>query len=394
MPVMSVWKTEEKIFKRIHLMMAVLFVLLLAYIVTPNPEQRLILLGGFGLYFVLAVFRHFYLSRLGNNLWQWVFPYLEGAVVYYFTFIDSGNAGLSIFILVAWDIALDYKYSYGVVYSIVMYLAYMSIYVAGLPHPSLGSIILVVAIAAVQFILYIGIAFLAKGYSLQSKKLRQTTAELHAKMISMEEMTVLKERNRIALEIHNTVGHQLTTALVQIEAAQMLMEKDPEESKRRLGIIKEQVRTGLKEIRQAIHAIKAENEYNDFADTVHRLLEQVRDTKISVECSLDDIEEGKLFLKKTLYHVILESITNAIKHGQCRKIKVFLTKEAGLITLSCFNDGVIPQNIQYGYGLTQMKEQLKTLGGSLTMRVGEDGWFGLVAEVPIFYREGDEDATD
>ena len=76
-------------------------------------------------------------------------------------------------------------------------------------------------------------------------------------MITLEEMTLLKERNRIAGDIHNTVVHQLTTALVQVEAARMLMDKDPEGLMKRLDVIKDQVRTGLSELRRSVHTINA-----------------------------------------------------------------------------------------------------------------------------------------
>ncbi len=77
----------------------------------------------------------------------------------------------------------------------------------------------------------------------------------------------------------------------------MLMDKDLAEIKRRLGIIKDQVRKGLQKIRQAVHAIKVDKEYENFPETVQRLMEQVRShTKINVDCSFDDIEEAKTLL--------------------------------------------------------------------------------------------------
>lgn len=387
---MSVWRTEEPTFKRIHLIMVLLFFLLAGYILMQyQGTDHVYLVVAFFAYLALAVFRHFYLSGKGPRFLLFLFPFLELGVIYYLTWTDANRTGLALIILLAWDVALDYPYSYGIVYALFSYSSYLSIYLLNYLHLPGGSILLICVIIAVQFVLFVGFAFLAKSYGLQSSQLRKTTAELHARMIAMEEMTVLKERNRIALEIHNTVGHQLTTALVQIEAAQMMLDNDIDESKRRLRVIKDQVRQGLQEIRQAIHAIKPEQEHENFSDSIKRLISQVRALgKVYVVCEMANIEEVRLSVKKTLYHVVLESITNAIRHGQCKNIEITLKKDNGLITLSSFNDGLIPGELVYGFGLNKMKENLQELGGSLTLRINEDGRFGLDAKLPVFYQEG------
>ena len=395
MALMMDFRSEERIFKGTHGVMVILFFLLVGWILSTNPEQRLLLAGGYLLYFLLSLFRHLFLARIENRFWQGVFPYLEGMVVFLTIYIDVNNTGLSVLTLIIWDIALDYKYTYGVIYAFLGYLAYMSIYIRPLLHDPPANLLLLFAIAALQILLYVGFAFLAKSYSIQSRKLRETTAKLQAKMIAAEEVTALKERNRIAGEIHNTVGHQLTTALVQIEAAHMLFDQDPAESKKRMEISREQVRQGLSQLRQAIHAIKADRDYEDFSDAIEGLLEQVRrHAQVSVDASLDDIQEARLQLKKTLYHMILESITNAIKHGHCRKIKIRLSRVGGNLTLSCYNDGVLPKEIKFGYGLNQIKEQVKELGGTLSVQISQEGWFGLVAEMPVIFQKGDAHEED
>lgn len=385
---MADFRSEETIFKGAHGVMVILFFLLMGWIVSTNSEQRLFLAGGYLLYFLLSLFRHFFLASIDNRFWQGVFPYLEGLVVYLLIYFDVNTTGLSILTLIIWDIALDYDYTYGAFYAFFGYLAYMSIYTRPFLHDPPANLLLLFAIAALQILLYVGFAFLAKSYSIQSRKLRETTAKLHAKMIAAEEITALKERNRIAGEIHNTVGHQLTTALVQIEAARMLADKDPAESKKRMEISREQVRQGLSQLREAIHAIKADRDYEDFSGAIESLLEQVRShAQVIVDASLDDITEARLQLKKTLYHMILESITNAIKHGHCRKIKIRLVQRGGHLALSCYNDGALPKEIKFGYGLNQIQEQVKELGGSLSVQISQEGWFGLVAEMPVVFQK-------
>jgi len=387
---MSDLRSEEPIFKIAHGAMVVLFSLLLGLVLITNPEQRTLLAGGYSLYFALTLFRHFYLPGKKNRTWQMIFPYLEGLVVYLTIGMEVSTSGLSILTLIIWDIALDYPNPYSGIYAFSGYLAYMSIYVRVMPPLPLLNLLLLYAIAAFQILLYVGFAFLARSYSMQSRRLRQTAADLQSKMIAAEEMTALKERNRIALEIHNTVGHQLTTALVQIEAAQMIFNQDPEESKRRMVISKEQVQMGLQQLRQAVHTINADRDYEDFNGAVGGLLEQVRThTPVTIDASLDDINDTRLQLKKALYHMILETITNAIRHGKGRRIRIRLERVEGQILLSCHNDGDLPKGIQFGFGLNKIEEQLKGLGGTLSVNINGEGWFGLEARVPIAYQGGD-----
>jgi signal transduction histidine kinase len=380
----------EKIFKGIHLAMAALFLLLSVYIISLNPEKLFAIILWCAVYLVLSFIRHFFLANIRGNIFHWIFPYMEGAVLFIINSIDTSSTGLALYMLHTMDIAVDYDYKYGFVFTIAGYLTYMLDYIQYFSHLSVSMRVLIFIIAAFQFFIYIGLGFLAKKYSVQSGKLQKTSAELHSRMITMEQMTLLKERNRIAGNIHNTVGHQLTTALVQIEAVRMLLDKNPDEVKKRLDIIKEQLRGGLNELRKSIHAINAEDEYEKFDEAVKLLMQQVKShAGVEVEYEMDDIGEAKLQLKKTLYHVIMESITNAIRHGNCSNIKVKISKKEGTIVLSSFNDGTIPKEVNYGYGLNQMKDSLKQLGGSLHIKINEAGWFGLIAELPLLYKEGE-----
>jgi signal transduction histidine kinase len=392
---MSDFRSEEPIFKYAHVAMMILFIMIAGLVLSANPEKRILLAGIYAAIMAITLIRHLLLTGKQHRMWQLFLPYLEGSLVVLAIFIADNTAGLSILNLIVWDIALDFSAPYSVVYAISGYFSYMLIYINPVLALPLLTIIAYFTIAAFQFLLYVGFAFLARSYSIQSRTLRQTTADLQAEMITAEEMTTLKERNRIAMEIHNTVGHQLTTALVQIEAARMIFEHDPAESKKRLEISKEQVQQGLSMLRQAVHTIKADQDYDDFAGAVETLLTQVRaNTAITLDAVLDDISDARLQMKKTIYHMILESITNGIRHGHARKMKIRLQRDRGLAVITCHNDGMMPKEINFGYGLRKITEQIEELGGTLSVDISPDGWFGLKAQVPLVPQKGDAYGKD
>ena len=382
------WNAQEKIYKYVHFLSLILFILISGYVLSTSTNNHTTIIIFCLVYFCLALSRHIFLSGKKSGILNIILPYAEMSALAIVSFFN--NIGLALIILIIWDIVLDYKVRYGVIYAVIGYIIYMSVYYINIADLPLANIILLFLIAAFQFVLFVGFAFFAKKYNIQSRELRKTTAELNAKMITLQEMTLYKERNRIALEIHNNVGHQLTTALVQIEAAQMILDSDMEEGKRRLTIVKEQIRNGLSEMRKAVHSINAEKEYENFCDAVTKLINQVRDHgKISVDFKADNIEEASLDVKKTIYHLILESITNAIRHGGCTKVNIVISKINETAFLSIYNNGVIPENMEYGYGLSKIKEEIKRHNGLMHLKV-KNGSFGLEASLPLYYKEGEK----
>ncbi len=387
MTIMTAWRHEESVFRYLHLAMFLLYLLLSGFIISMNPEQRLLIAGGCILLLLLMVIRHVVLSNHSLPVLQMLFPFLEGFVIGWLTIRGEGSFGLSLFMLLAWDIALDTDKRYAIPFITLVYAVYMFIYFQHVPAQTLFGMLILLGIAAFQYMLFTVFAFLAKDYNSQRRELKETTAQLHARMISNEETTLLRERNRIALEIHNTVGHQLTTALVQMEAAQLVMDNNHEEARQRLVIVREQIREGLMQIRKAVTAVEAEEEYEDLQAAVEKLVAKVRMLAgVEVSCDIGDLGELRIGLKKILMHVLMEGMTNAIRHAQCRRIEVVLVREGSFVRLSCINDGRVPDALIEGYGLSRMREQLQSIGGTLLAGKDRNGCFSLHAEAPVYFR--------
>lgn len=385
------FRNSDRILKGVHIAMLILFILLTVYIISFNPESRFKIMGFCALFLCLSLIRHFILPRFRENILHWIFPYLEGAVIVYINYIDVTQSTLSLYPLLTMDVAIDYTFSYGAVFmfpAYIMYMIYYNNYV--IPDVSFGMRILAFSVAAFQFFLYVGFALLTRRFSFQSTKLQSTTNELHAKLITLEQMTLLKERNRIAASIHNTVGHQLTTALVQIEAARMIISKDPVSVEKRLDTIREQIKDGLNELRRSVHAINADDEFKNFDQALLKLFEQTRmHAGITIEYEMADMSGLKLDLKRIIYNTVLESITNAIRHSKCDRIRIGIDIADGGLILSVYNNKANAQEINFGFGLSQIEKSIKGAGGLLDVRFNDSGWFGLIAKIPLEYTKGD-----
>ena len=82
-----------------------------------------------------------------------------------------------------------------------------------------------------------------------------------------------------------------------------------------------------------------------------------------------------------IYRIIQESITNSIRHGKADTVRIRMTREYNIVTITIKDNGVGASNIEPGFGLTHMKERLDMLGGKMHVD-GRDG-FCVVAEIPI-----------
>ena len=119
-------------------------------------------------YIIPALIRHFIISNIKENILHWVFPYLEGAALYASNYIDSGSTGLALYMVLTLDVAFDYCYIYGFVFTLTAYVIYMIDYVKLVPALSPAQKILLLGIAAFQFSIYMGFAFLARRFSTQN----------------------------------------------------------------------------------------------------------------------------------------------------------------------------------------------------------------------------------
>ena len=180
----------------------------------------------------------------------------------------------------------------------------------------------------------------------------------------MEEITVLRERNRIAREIHDTVGHTLTTVLLELEAGERLIPIEPAAATTKLKLAKGQIRKGLNDIRNSVEMLKSGKEMMDFISAVKLLIhETMLHGDIYIKYLIGELPPLTPQQEKTMYHALQEGLTNGIRHGKSTAFLFNLAQSGDWIEFSLQDNGVGSQQIVPGFGLTTMKERVKDLGG-------------------------------
>lgn len=213
-----------------------------------------------------------------------------------------------------------------------------------------------------------------------------------------EALAVAEERNRLAREMHDTLGHRLTVAAVQLEGAQKLVARDPAKAEKMVATVREQVVEGLTELRQTVAALREPLETElPLGAALTRLANNfMAATNITTELYLPErIPALPSALRQALYRAAQEALTNIQRHAHAShaQIQVVLLEDeprgAGLvdpaIRISIADDGVgIPADAQaHGYGLRGLAERALQLGGQFTVAPQADGGTRVLMVLPL-----------
>ena len=189
-------------------------------------------------------------------------------------------------------------------------------------------------------------------------------------------IATLKERNRIAREIHDNVGHLLTRSLLQAGAL-TIINKD-ETLKEPLASLKETLDTAMTGIRQSVHDLHDES--IDLRRSIEESIAAV-DGRFSVRLDYDMSENTDGKVKLCLLGVIKEGLSNAVKHSSGDSIFVSLQEHPAFYRLIIEDNGSCGQIKQTGIGLENMRERASSVGGNISFTPSENG-FRIFLSIP------------
>lgn len=224
-----------------------------------------------------------------------------------------------------------------------------------------------------------------------NEQLQRANEQLHAFAEEKEQMGETRERNRLAREIHDTLGHILTGISVGVDAVSVLMDASPEAAKKQLATIGDMARTGLNDVRRSVRKLKPDAlERMSLENAIFQMTEEMSkgtNTKIYFASYMDKLE-FEPDIEETLYRIVQESTTNAIRHGKATEIWIRISEKNGEMILMVSDNGRGCADIEEGFGLKHMRERVELAGGSLFY----EGVFGFTVIVKIPIRRRPETA--
>jgi signal transduction histidine kinase len=201
----------------------------------------------------------------------------------------------------------------------------------------------------------------------------------------VEELATTKERNRLAREIHDSLGHYLTVVNVQIGAAQAILDLDRERALDHLSNAQALTQEGLAEVRHSVAALRASPiESRPLPEALAKLTEQWNAAGLRAKFVVaGTIRPLTPQVNLTLYRAAQEALTNVGKHAHASNVDVHLDyRDERLIRLRITDDGLGSANSEGGFGLLGVRERVQLLNGAVQIRTSAGEGFSLEVELP------------
>jgi signal transduction histidine kinase len=223
-----------------------------------------------------------------------------------------------------------------------------------------------------------------------NEELRTANEKLEEYSRTVGKMSQTRERNRLAREIHDTLGHTLTGLISCMDACLTLIDDSKEDTKKILYKARDVARQGMVDVRRSVSALRPDAlESLSLEEAVQRIMREMSETGgVRFFCEID--LEGLRFdddEEDTIYRIVQESITNSVSHGKATEIYVGLKKAYGAVHIRICDNGTGCPDYKKGFGLVHMQERARLLGGSVCFdgNTGLDGGkgFAVHAEIPI-----------
>lgn len=221
------------------------------------------------------------------------------------------------------------------------------------------------------------------------EELQRANEKLQKYAAMKEKMGQTKERNRLAREIHDTLGHTLTGISAGIDACIATIDIAPDKTKSQLEVISGVTREGIQEVRRSVSRLRPDAlERLSLEYAIQKMVEDnnaLTDTKVSFECQVRPLRfcEDE---ENAIYRVIQESLTNAMRHGKATRVDIRMWRKDGDVRLTIQDNGIGCGEIQPGFGTEHIRERIALLNGTVAF----DGSHGFLVDATIPIRWGEE----
>lgn len=216
--------------------------------------------------------------------------------------------------------------------------------------------------------------------------LAQANLRLQEYAIQDQQMAIMAERTKMAREIYDTLGHTLTSILVQLGALQEMLHARTDLIPQQISSIEQTALEGLEEVGSAVDVLRApaqerprgrrlwERVATAFAEaTGVRILFRIAE-------DFDWLPDG---LSEAIYRIIQEGLTNAVRHGQASQVEISIRVQAGYLLVRISDDGKGAAGVIEGHGLRGMRERVAPFGGQVVYRSNPGYGFDLGIDIPL-----------
>jgi signal transduction histidine kinase len=388
----------------LYSIMIILFANLIAVVAFNLDNVNVVLLVCVIIVSALIYNELFVINENGKSLSFWICCLLTVGLSVYISLMYNGNSMRIFYFIIMYQIYRKMNKKVAIAFFVmILGIQLYAVFYNSKALNVTGEIIMDITLEVVLTLLVVTIAALISYVINQNKDLETMQQELAVKNFELEcthkdllkaynkleEYTIIKERGIIARDMHDTVGHTLTTALVQLEVSNLLMDKDANEAKKKLSIATEQVRKGLTNLRTSVRVMK---DNIDYVSEIKELITSAeKNAGVTVKVIMDEIEHLNNNVLACIYRILQEGITNGIKHGGATAFILRVTIESfnknKVVKLYLGDNGRGATAFNKGFGTSAMEERVKELSGSINFEYQRDEGFAIYAEIPDTVKE-------
>ncbi|HMD89595.1 MAG TPA: sensor histidine kinase [Anaerolineaceae bacterium] len=217
-------------------------------------------------------------------------------------------------------------------------------------------------------------------------ELEEANQRLREYALQIEELAIAKERNRLAREIHDGLGHFLTTIFMQIQAAQAVFDRDPKRAKDAMITAQNLTQEALVEIRRSVASLRdvSPGETLPLPERIEKMIKNYETSELKPEMTiLGSPRDLSAQAQLTIFRSAQEGLNNACKHARASKIWVSLNfQDENLVRLTVHDNGVGAEHTDGGFGLLGLQERVKLLDGTFQITTVPGQGFLLEVAVP------------
>lgn len=324
-------------------------------------------------------------ENLGPKLFYFAIQLILGGMIIYFSKGGGFNAYILLPLAAHTAMTLDQEWMFATnvgiflvyIIAVISYSSNWAAVWAGVPVFFAGQVFILI---------FTQTAVTEQRGRLQMEKLAQELSEANTHLSEyakqVKDLTISQERNRFAREIHDGLGHYLTTINMQIKAAQAVIKKDCNQADQLLEKAEQLSLEALLDVRNSVESLReGKNSPLSLVERIEWLIEtskvKNRDYKFYVEGKTRQISPQ---LDVTLFRAVQEAINNVNKHSKSTLVEIRLSYlENDHIKLSVFDNGIGAKDTASGFGLLGMNERVRLIQGDL--KIETEAGKGFLVEI-------------
>jgi len=321
------------------------------------------------------------LLSLAGVYWDWL-PYLVTAAIYFtaLSLRTAISAGVLLYLVSMVNLGLIYNWDWPAIYPSSFTLLAAFGFVAAFS--------LVLRLLGIQKERAEGLLHQLEE---SNAELMQAHAQLRNYALEVEELTIVRERARLAREIHDTLGHYLSILNIQLETISKLQERAPARAVVEIAEARRVAAQSMQEVRNAVAALRPMSiAALGLTEAVRQLGKEFERNAPETILTLDletELPPLPPDISVALYRAAQEAFTNIRKHAQASKVLLRLRYEDETVELLVLDNGRGTSNIDSeqrdGFGLIGLRERTELLGGCVSFDPVEQGGYRVAVRVPV-----------